>query len=204
MYNVTSETLSGFLAGEITINETVSCSEVNGFEYDTSEFINTVPSEQDWWVCIYHLCSICSDSPKSDPDLRLFRRLPSKLVRTFRVCDKGARATDLYTIGTAGLIVGTAFFSWFADWRGRRPAFFVSTLIVIIFQLAKIGLADYYTGYLIVKVMISSWMKLWIFLSELLLPFRWHIFFLWRRSLPLELCCHCSKVRWTSRLRCVT
>ena len=50
MYNVTSETLSGFLAGEITINETVSCSEVNGFEYDTSEFINTVPSEQDWWV----------------------------------------------------------------------------------------------------------------------------------------------------------
>ena len=92
--------------------------------------------------CVYHLCSICSDSPKSDPDLRLFRRLPSKLVRTFRVCDKGARATDLYTIGTAGLIVGTAFFSWFADWRGRRPAFFVSTLIVIIFQLAKIGLVE--------------------------------------------------------------
>jgi len=116
MYNVTSETLSGFLAGEITINETVSCREVNGFEYDTSEFINTVPSEQDW------------------------------------VCDKGARATDLYTIGTAGLIVGTAFFSWFADWRGRRPAFFVSTLIVIIFQLAKIGLADKYTAYLIVKI----------------------------------------------------
>ena len=174
MYNVTSETLSGFLAGEITINETVSCREVNGFEYDTSEFINTVPSEQDWWVCIYHLCSICSDSPKSDPDLRLFKItwLPSKLVRTFRVCDKGARATDLYTIGTAGLIVGTAFFSWFADWRGRRPAFFVSTLIVIIFQLAKIGLADNYTAYLIVKVMISSWMNLWIFArdAELLLP----------------------------------
>ena len=132
--------------------------------------------------------------------------LPSKLVRTFRVCDKGARATDLYTIGTAGLIVGTAFFSWFADWRGRRPAFFVSTLIVIIFQLAKIGLADNYTAYLIVKVMISSWMNLWIFAwyAELLLPVDKYIVFLWRRSLPLELCCHCSKVRWTSRLRCVT
>ena len=43
-------------------------------------------------------------------------------------------------------------FSWFADWKGRRPAFFVSVALVLIFQLAKLGLADNYVGYLIVKV----------------------------------------------------
>ena len=51
MYNVTKDTLSGFLDG--TINKTgfptVSCREVDGFVYDTSEFITTVPAEQDWY-----------------------------------------------------------------------------------------------------------------------------------------------------------
>jgi len=67
------------------------------------------------------------------------------------VCDIGQRATDLFTVGTAGLIVGTFIFSAFADWKGRKPAFFVSTALVIIFQLAKLGLAHDYNGYVLVK-----------------------------------------------------
>ena len=88
---------------------------------------------------------IISDDADIKPHLTL-------LYLLFRVCDIAQRSTDLYTIGTAGLIVGTAFFSWFADWKGRRPAFFVSVALVMIFQLAKLGLADNYLGYLIVKV----------------------------------------------------
>ena len=72
------------------------------------------------------------------------------------VCDLNQRPTDLYTWGTAGLIVGTAFFSAFADWKGRRPAFFVSTVVVLAFQLAKIGLADDFAGYVAVKVIHCS------------------------------------------------
>ena len=68
------------------------------------------------------------------------------------VCDLNNRPTDLYTIGTAGLIVGTAFFSAFADWKGRKPAFYVSCVLVLTFQLAKIGLGYNYTAYAIVKV----------------------------------------------------
>jgi len=68
------------------------------------------------------------------------------------VCDIGQRATDLYTWGTVGLIVGTAFFSAFADWKGRKPAFFAATAIVLVFQLAKIGLAHDYAAYVAVKV----------------------------------------------------
>lgn len=67
------------------------------------------------------------------------------------VCDIGQRATDLFTVGTAGLIVGTFIFSAFADWKGRKPAFFVSTALVIIFQMAKLGLADDYNGFVAVK-----------------------------------------------------
>ena len=69
------------------------------------------------------------------------------------VCDKAARPTDLFTIGTAGVIVGVFFFSAFADWKGRRPAFFISTLFMIILNIIPIWISHDYTAFAIVKVL---------------------------------------------------
>ena len=54
------------------------------------------------------------------------------------VCDLGHRVPDLYTIATVGLIVGTAIFSLFADFKGRKPAFLFAVVVVVTFQLIQI------------------------------------------------------------------
>ena len=68
------------------------------------------------------------------------------------VCDLVTRPTDLFTLGCVGLILGTAVFSWLADAKGRRLAFFFSTLAMIIFQLIQIGVSHEYAAFLTMKV----------------------------------------------------
>ena len=69
------------------------------------------------------------------------------------VCDLATRPTDLFTFGTVGLIVGTAIFSYLADAKGRRLAFYVATLAVIVFQLAQIGVSHNYGAFLALKIL---------------------------------------------------
>ncbi len=71
------------------------------------------------------------------------------------VCEKVSRATDLFTLGCVGLILGTAVFSLLADFKGRRLAFYASTLAMILFQLIQIGISHKYAAYVVVKVNID-------------------------------------------------
>ena len=68
------------------------------------------------------------------------------------VCELKYRPTKLFTIATVGIIIGTALFSLFADFKGRKPAFFFAVVIVIVFQLIQIGAVGSYIAYTIVKV----------------------------------------------------
>lgn len=70
------------------------------------------------------------------------------------VCELQHRPTKLFTIATVGIIVGTAIFSIFADFYGRKPAFFFAVVIVVVFQLIQIGVVHYYIAYTFVKVRI--------------------------------------------------
>ena len=65
---------------------------------------------------------------------------------------RATRATDLYTTGTAGLIVGVFLFSAFADFKGRRPAFFICTALMIVFNIIPIWVSHSYTAYVVLKV----------------------------------------------------
>ena len=69
------------------------------------------------------------------------------------VCDKAQRPTDLFTFGNVGLILGTAVFSYLADAKGRRLAFYVSTLAMIIFQLIQIAVSHLYGVYMAMKIL---------------------------------------------------
>ncbi len=68
------------------------------------------------------------------------------------VCDLATRATDLFTFGCVGLIVGTAIFSWLADAKGRLLAFYFSTIAMVVFQLIQIGVSSSYPAFLTMKV----------------------------------------------------
>lgn len=72
------------------------------------------------------------------------------------VCSKMTRATDLFTLGAVGLIVGTAFFSAIADWKGRKPSFFFSTAFMIIFSVASVFISHNYIAYIVVKVSLQQ------------------------------------------------
>ena len=74
------------------------------------------------------------------------------------VCELQTRATDLFTLGCVGLILGTAFFSWFADAKGRRLAFFMSTLAMMVFQMAQIGVSHSYGAFLAMKILAMACM----------------------------------------------
>ena len=69
------------------------------------------------------------------------------------VCDLQTRATDLFTLGCVGLILGTAVFSWLADAKGRRLAFYLSTIAMIIFQLIQIWVSHSYGAFLAMKIL---------------------------------------------------
>lgn len=99
------------------------------------------------------------------------------------VCDLVTRPTDLFTLGCVGLILGTAVFSWLADAKGRRLAFYFSTLAMIVFQLIQIGVSQFYAAFLSMKVISSS---------SLIFFFLYHISF---RSFPLPACYPCFKRR---------
>ena len=88
------------------------------------------------------------------------------------VCDLGAHPTDLFTFGTAGLVFGTAFFSYLADWTGRKPAFIMSVLISTVFPLTKIFVSHNYLLYAVVKIisftsMFSLYQCPWNILAEM-------------------------------------
>jgi MFS family permease len=71
------------------------------------------------------------------------------------VCELEIRATDLFTLGNVGLIVGTAVFSAFADFKGRRLAFYIATAFAIGFQLVQIGVSHIYPLFVLMKVNIK-------------------------------------------------
>ena len=62
------------------------------------------------------------------------------------------RATDLFTLGNVGLILGTAVFSALADYKGRRLAFYIATLFMVGFQLIQIGVSHIYPLFVTMKV----------------------------------------------------
>ena len=63
------------------------------------------------------------------------------------------RPTDLFTYGCVGLILGTAVFSWLADAKGRKPAFYFSTILMVIFQLIQVGVSHSYPAFLAMKIL---------------------------------------------------
>jgi len=69
------------------------------------------------------------------------------------VCDLATRVPDLYTYGCVGLILGTAIFSWLADAKGRKPAFYFSTVLMVAFQLIQVGVSHIYGAYLAMKIL---------------------------------------------------
>ena len=69
------------------------------------------------------------------------------------VCDLVTRPTDLFTYGCVGLILGTALFSWLADAKGRKPAFYFSTILMVIFQLTQVGVSHSYPAFLAMKIL---------------------------------------------------
>ena len=68
---------------------------------------------------------------------------------------RATRATDLFTAGTAGLVVGVFLFSAFADWKGRRLAVFISTAFMIVFNLIPIGISQWYPAYAAIKARLT-------------------------------------------------
>ena len=68
------------------------------------------------------------------------------------VCDLEVRATDLYTLGNVGLILGTAVFSALADYKGRRLAFYIATAFAVGFSLVQIWVSHIYPLYVTMKV----------------------------------------------------
>ncbi len=68
------------------------------------------------------------------------------------VCGKAKRATDLFTLGVVGLIVGTGIFSAIADFKGRKISFFISTAFMIVLTIISIFISHIYGAYLTFKV----------------------------------------------------
>ena len=61
-------------------------------------------------------------------------------------------ATDLYTLGNFGLILGMAVFSALADYKGRRLAFYIVTAFAVGFSLIQIWVSHIYPLYVTMKV----------------------------------------------------
>lgn len=68
-------------------------------------------------------------------------------------CEYATRATDLFTIGVVGLIVGVAIFSAIADAKGRKPSFFFSTIFMILFSIVSIFVSSNYAAYVAIKLL---------------------------------------------------
>lgn len=68
------------------------------------------------------------------------------------VCSKMRRATDLFTLATVGLIIGTAIFSAIADFKGRKLSFFLSTICMLIFSIIPIWLSHNYPAFLALQI----------------------------------------------------
>ena len=73
------------------------------------------------------------------------------------VCSKQARATNLFTLGVVGLIIGTAIFSALADFKGRKLSFFLSTILMMVLSIAQIWTPQIYGLYLALQVWPWSW-----------------------------------------------
>ena len=69
------------------------------------------------------------------------------------VCTKMKRATDLFTLGVVGLIIGTAIFSAVADFKGRKLSFFFSTVLMLIFSIISIFVSFNYGAFLALQIL---------------------------------------------------
>lgn len=72
------------------------------------------------------------------------------------VCDKATRATDLFTLGVVGIIVGVAIFSTIADYKGRKPSFFICVFLMMCISIITVFVSHSYAAYLTLKVSIAT------------------------------------------------
>jgi OCT family organic cation transporter-like MFS transporter 4/5 len=63
---------------------------------------------------------------------------------------------DLYTYGQAGSIIGGIVFSYIADRFGRRLTFWITTAIICVLMTVKTFLLDYYSLYVILKLVAAA------------------------------------------------
>ncbi len=75
------------------------------------------------------------------------------------VCEHGTRATDLFTLGVVGIIVGVAVFSTIADYKGRKPSFFLCAFLMIAISIITVFISHSYPAYLALKVSHSRFHK---------------------------------------------
>ena len=73
------------------------------------------------------------------------------------VCDDSHNyIADLFTYSSVGSIIGGALFSFMADRFGRRFTFWITTALICIFMTAKTFLSDYYSVYVVFKIIASA------------------------------------------------
>ena len=90
--------------------------------YDTSEFIDTAVTDNDW-VC---------DKVRLAPSVRC------QFLQVENVFLQANYVPDLYTLAVVGLILGTFIFSAIADFFGRKLSFYVGSATVIVFTLCMV------------------------------------------------------------------
>ena len=133
-----NQTLNQFvthqLPGNRTDLQTVSCEQLWGYEYDQRFATSLKHNVRTLSIAIF---SDMYNTAVTDNDW---------------VCSKMKRATDLFTLGVVGLIVGTFIFSLIADFKGRKISFFLSTFFMIILCIIPIWVSHSYPWYLALKV----------------------------------------------------
>ena len=72
------------------------------------------------------------------------------------VCDNEGYVADLYTYGRVGGILGAVFFSYIGDRFGRRLTFWITTAIICVLMTVKTFLSNYYSLYVVFKLVASA------------------------------------------------
>ena len=73
------------------------------------------------------------------------------------VCDdQHDYVADLYTYSSAGGIIGGVLFSYIGDRFGRRLTFWITTALICFFMTAKTFLLEYYSVYVIFKIIAAA------------------------------------------------
>ena len=81
-------------------------------------------------------------------------------------CDNAYNIPAMYTCSNIGSMIGGIFFNYLGDRFGRKPIFWMTTFMVVIFMTVKTFLYKYYYAYAAFKILASS-----TFISIFQLPF---------------------------------